>query len=140
MFGSISDLNVSSGQWSRWQKYCSLARHRTNLKNHHTKRFCMMTPIVSSKYWHLYQFSYVKIFSTNQDRNSVLLDDPGHVRSQITSVVCQIQRFDFDCNLRIPDSMVVPTRKVIFLILILARPPGLFRFNIFNIDSIINLK
>jgi hypothetical protein len=29
----------------------------------------------------------------------VLLDDPGRVRSQITSVVYQIQRFDFDCNL-----------------------------------------
>ena len=31
-----------------------------------------------------------KIFSTNHDINSVLLDDPGRVRSQITSVVCQI--------------------------------------------------
>ena len=28
-----------------------------------------------------------------------MLDDPGRVRSQITIVVCQIQRFDFDCNL-----------------------------------------
>ena len=45
------------------------------------------------------QFCYVKIFSTNQNRNVLLLDDPGRVRSQITSVVCQIQRFDFDCNL-----------------------------------------
>jgi hypothetical protein len=43
----------------------------------------------------------------------VLLDDPGHVRSQITSVVCQIQRFDFDCNL-------VSTQKIIIRI-----PPGL---------------
>jgi hypothetical protein len=34
------------------------------------------------------------------------LDDPGRVRSQIISVVCQIQRFDFDCNL-------VVSRKVI---------------------------
>ena len=34
-----------------------------------------------------------------------MLDDPGRVRSQITSVVCQIQRFDFDCKL-------VVTRKV----------------------------
>jgi hypothetical protein len=42
-----------------------------------------------------------------------LLDDPGRFRSQITSVVCQIQRFDFDCNL-------VVTRKVIIRI-----PPGL---------------
>ena len=29
----------------------------------------------------------------------MLFDDPGRVRSQIRSVVCQIQRFDFECNL-----------------------------------------
>jgi hypothetical protein len=28
-----------------------------------------------------------------------MLDDPSRIRSQMTSVVCQIQRFDFDCNL-----------------------------------------
>ena len=61
----------------------------------------------------MYQFCYVKIFSTKQNGNLVLLDDPGRVRSHITSVVCQIQRFDFDCNL-------VVTRKVIMGI-----PPGL---------------
>ena len=66
----------------------------------------MVNPIVSSKYRHLYQFCYVKIFSTNQDGNLVLLDDPGRVRSQITNVEDQIQWFDFDCNL-------VLTRKVI---------------------------
>ena len=66
----------------------------------------MVTPIVSSKYRHLYQFCYVKIFSTNQGGNLVLLDDPGRVRSQIINVEGQIQRFDFDCNL-------VVTRKVI---------------------------
>jgi hypothetical protein len=27
------------------------------------------------------------------------LDDPGRVRSQIASIVCQIQRFDFEGNL-----------------------------------------
>ena len=54
----------------------------------------MVTPIVIIKYRHLYQFCYVKIFSTNQDGNLVLLDDPGRVRSQITNVVCKIQRFD----------------------------------------------
>ena len=59
----------------------------------------------------MYQFSYVKIFSTNHNGNLLLLDDPGRVRSQITSVVCQIQRFDFDCNL-------VVTRKLIIRILI----------------------
>jgi len=50
----------------------------------------MVTPIVSSKYWQLYQFYYEKIFSTNHNKKSLLLDDPGRVRSQITSVVCQI--------------------------------------------------
>ena len=39
-----------------------------------------------------------------------MLDDPGRVRSQITIVVCQIQRFDFDCNL-----VHVVTRKVIII-------------------------
>ena len=68
---------------------------------------------MSIKYRHLYQFCNVKIFSTNQDEHLVLLDDPGRVRRQITSVVCQIQQFDFDCNL-------VVTRKVIIRI-----PPGL---------------
>jgi hypothetical protein len=59
-----------------------------------------VTPIVSNKYWHLYQFCYV---------NLLLLDDPGRVRSQIASIVCQIQRSDFDCNL-------VVTRKLIIRI------------------------
>jgi hypothetical protein len=75
----------------------------------------MVIPIVSSKYRWLYKFCYVKIFSTDKDQNLVTLDDPGRVRSQITSVVCQIQRFDFDGNL-------VVTRKVIIRI-----PPGLGR-------------
>ena len=64
---------------------------------------------MSSKYRHLYQFCYIKIFSTNQDGNLLLLDDPGRVRSQITNVEGQIQRFYFDCNL-------VVTRKVIIRI------------------------
>ena len=65
----------------------------------------------------MYQFCYVKVYSTNQNINLVLLDDPGRVRSHITSVVCQIQRFDFDCNL-------VVTRKVIMGIpLVLGRNP-----------------
>jgi hypothetical protein len=61
----------------------------------------------------MYQFCYVKVFSTKQDKKLVLLDDPGRVRSKITSVVCHIQQFDFDCNL-------VVARKVIMGI-----PPGL---------------
>jgi hypothetical protein len=58
----------------------------------------MVTPIVSNKYRHLYQFCYVKVYSTNQNKNLVLLDDPGRVRSQIASIVV-IQWFDFDRNL-----------------------------------------
>jgi hypothetical protein len=54
----------------------------------------------------MYQFCYVIIFSANQDGNLVLLDGPGRVKSQITRLLCQIQRFDFECNL-------VVTRKVI---------------------------
>ena len=54
----------------------------------------------------MYQFSFVKVFRTNQNVNLVRLDDPGRVRSQITSVACQIRRFDFDCNL-------VVARKII---------------------------
>ena len=61
----------------------------------------------------MYQFCYIKIYSTNQDGNLMLLDNPGRVRSHITSVVYQIQQFDFDCNL-------VVTRKVIMGI-----PPAL---------------
>ena len=49
------------------------------------------------------------MFSTNQNGNLMLFDDPGRVRSQITNVVCQIQRFDFVCNL-------VLTRKLIIRI------------------------
>ena len=57
----------------------------------------------------MYQFSYVKVSSANQNENLLLLDDPGRVRSHITSVVCQIHRFDFECNL-------VVARKVIMVI------------------------
>jgi hypothetical protein len=64
----------------------------------------------------MYYFSYVKFSSTKdteEDRNLLLLNDFGHVRRQIISVVCQIQRFYFGCNL-------VVTRK-----LIIASPPAL---------------
>ena len=36
----------------------------------------MVAPIVSSKYRLMYQFSYVKISSTNEDAKLKLLDDP----------------------------------------------------------------
>ena len=42
----------------------------------------------------------------------MLLDDPGRVKSQIISVVCQIQWFDFDCIL----VHFVVSRKVIIRI------------------------
>ena len=67
----------------------------------------MVTPIVSSKYRHLYQFCYVEVFGTNYNRNLVLLDYPGRVRSQITSVVCQIERFDFDCILVVSRKLII---------------------------------
>ena len=57
------------------------------------------------------QFVYIKIFSTNQNENLLLLDDPGRVRSQITSVVCQIQRFDFDCILVVSRKVILWTRS-----------------------------
>ena len=41
------------------------------------------------------------VSSTNQCVNLVMMDDPGRVRRQITRVVCQIRRFDFDCNLAV---------------------------------------
>jgi hypothetical protein len=66
----------------------------------------MVTPIVSSKYRHLYQFCYKKGFTTIQNQNLLLLNDPGRARSQIANIVRQIQRFDFYRNL-------VVTRKVI---------------------------
>ena len=69
--------------------------------------FCMVAPIVSSKYRRLFQFCYVKLFSTNNNnKNLSLLEDPGRVRSQITNVVCQIERDDFGRNMEV-------TRKVI---------------------------
>jgi hypothetical protein len=36
-----------------------------------------------------------------------MLDDPGRVRSQITSVVCQIQQFDFGCNLVVTGKVII---------------------------------
>ena len=67
----------------------------------------MVTPIVSSKYRHLYQLCYIKIFSTDQDGNLMLLNDPGRVRSQKTNVVCQIQRFDFECILVVSQKVII---------------------------------
>ena len=82
---------------------------------------------MSSKYRHLYQFCYIKIFSTNQDGNLVLLDDPGRVRSQITSVVCQIQRFDFDCNLVVTRKVIIRIPPVLGTNPLYMREPNLWR-------------
>jgi hypothetical protein len=56
----------------------------------------------------MYQFCYVEILSTNQYRNLLSLDDPGRVRSQIISVVYQIQRFDFGSDAK-SNNMNTPT-------------------------------
>ena len=37
----------------------------------------------------------------------MLLDNPGRVRSQITSLVWQIQWFDFDCNLLVTRKLII---------------------------------
>ena len=39
-----------------------------------------------------------------------MFDDLGRVRSQITRVVCQIQQFDFDCNLVVTRKVIIRTR------------------------------
>jgi hypothetical protein len=109
-FGSLSDLKEGLVQWSRWWKYCSLAHHHTNLKSIQTG-FVSWLPIVRIKYRHLYQLCYVKVFSTNQDKNLILLGYPGRVRSQIASIVRQIQRFDFDCNLVVTRKVIIWTRS-----------------------------
>ena len=41
----------------------------------------------------------MNVSNTNQDMKLLLLEDPGRDSSQITSVVCLIQRFDLDLNL-----------------------------------------
>jgi hypothetical protein len=64
----------------------------------------------SNKYRHFYQLCNVKIFSTNHIKKLLLLDDPGRVRSQITSVVFQIQRFGFGCNLVVTRKVIIRTR------------------------------
>jgi hypothetical protein len=43
----------------------------------------------------MYQFSGIKVFSTNQSGNLLLLDDPGRVRSQIISVMCRCLQLKF---------------------------------------------
>jgi hypothetical protein len=55
----------------------------------------------------------VKLFSTNQNENLLLLDDPGRVRSQIASIVRQIhvQRFDFVRNLVVTRKVIIGTRS-----------------------------
>jgi hypothetical protein len=72
----------------------------------------MVTPLVRSKYRQLLQFCYVKIFCTNHYRNLLLWGDPGRVRSQIKSVVCKIQRFDFVSNMEVAQKKKYGYRQV----------------------------
>ena len=46
------------------------------------------------------------------------MDDPGRVRSQITSVVCKIQRFDFDCNLVLTGKVIIPSGAALHIIIV----------------------
>jgi hypothetical protein len=55
----------------------------------------------------MYQFCYVKVPSANRDGKLVPLDDPGRVRSHITSVVCHVQQFCFDCNLVVMRKVII---------------------------------
>ena len=57
----------------------------------------------------------MKIFSTNQNGNLLLLDDPGRVRSQITNVEGQIQRFGFDCILVVSPKVIIRIPAVLGL-------------------------
>jgi hypothetical protein len=74
MFGSISDLDIGLGTDARDENI-------------------VLYPIIVQK--------CIKVYSTNINKNLllVLLGDPDCVQSQITRVVCQIVRFDFDRNL-----------------------------------------
>jgi hypothetical protein len=79
-------LLYASPPWARARVHA--AGVHIYFKNHRTNGFVWRLPIVSSRYRLMYQFSYVKISSTDQNANVVLLDDPGRVRSQITSGLC----------------------------------------------------
>jgi hypothetical protein len=109
----ISDLNVGLVQWSRRWKYGSFSRRYTNFKKFLYKQVFhrdlpyLLNLVVSSKYRQFTQFCCVNIFSTTYNRNLLLLDDPGRVRIQTISVVRQIQRFDFDCNLLLTQKLII---------------------------------
>jgi hypothetical protein len=113
----LKDALAHSGPYQTWTKVrysdpggaksCSFAHHNTNLKIPIQAGFVWWFPIVSSKYRYLYQFCYVTLLITSQNENLMLLDDPGRVRSQITSVVCQIQWFNFDCNLGLTRKLII---------------------------------
>jgi hypothetical protein len=89
-------------------------------------------PIVSSKYRHLYQFCYVKVFSTNHNGNLLLLNYPRRVRSQITRVVCQIQRLDFDCIMVVSRKVIIWTRSPLRITPLYSAEPvrGLARYHV----------
>ena len=57
----------------------------------------------------MFQLCSIKVSSTKHNGNLLLLDDPGRFRSQTISVVCKIQRFDFDCNLAVKRNVIIPS-------------------------------
>ena len=73
----------------------------------------------------MYQLSYVKIFSTNQDGNLVLSDVHGCVKRQITNAMCQIQQFDYDCSLVVTGDTATFRRKssILWLVHACAQSP-----------------
>ena len=56
----------------------------------------------------------LKVF-TNHDINLLQLDEHGRVRSQITSVVLQMEWFDFDCNLVLTRKLIIYSPSALHL-------------------------
>ena len=50
---------------------------------------------------------YKSSSANNHRENLLMLDDPGLIRCHIACVVCQIQRFDFDCNLVLTRTVII---------------------------------
>jgi hypothetical protein len=58
----------------------------------------------------------IKVYSTNINKNLllVLLGIPDCVGSQITRVVCQLVRFDFDCTV-VTQKLIIATESTGFI-------------------------
>ena len=57
----------------------------------------------------MFPLCHVNTFCTKQNKSLYMLDDPGRVKSQIISVVCQIQRFNFEYNLVMMRKVIIRT-------------------------------